>query len=161
MVNSSEPPVIEESPEYVVIKYETGANVTFSCTAQGFPRPTITWTHNNEPAIVSRFIQADTNLSDDKVESVLTMTDVTARDSGPVSCIATVTPGGEVTPLKTTEEAALSILSKRIAYTFSVLSCTYSFTSLLCEISFKSPGVNHLANSKTLGDSWYLGTVVS
>ena len=124
--NSLEPPVINESPEDVVMRHQIGANVTFSCTAKGFPRPVITWTHNSEPATVSRYTQTDINLSDNIIESVLTVMDMTAQDSGQVRCIATVTPGGEVSPLETTAEADLSVLSK-IVYTFSVLPFNFFF----------------------------------
>ena len=101
-----------EVPENKVIKYQNGTYTTFNCTAKGFPRPEITWTHNSERAIVSKYTQTDTNLSEDTVQSMLTINKVTAQDSGQVRCIATVTPGGAVSPLKKTTEADLSVLSK-------------------------------------------------
>ena len=101
-----------KAPENKVIKYQNGTYTTFNCTAKGFPRPVITWTHNSESTTVSRYTQTDTNLSDDMIESVLTINKITAQDSGQVRCIATVTPGGEVSPLEKATEAGLSVLSK-------------------------------------------------
>lgn len=96
----------------MVTQSRKGTSVTFNCTAQGFPRPEISWTHNDEPATVSRYVRTNVDIGDDTVRSVLTIKYVTAQDSGPVRCIATVTPGGGVRPLKETAEAGLSVLGK-------------------------------------------------
>ena len=101
-----------KAPENKVIKYQNGSGITFNCTARGYPRPVITWIHNNEQATISRYTQTDVNLSTDTVRSVLTINRVTAQDSGQVRCIATVTPGGRVKPLVRMEDANLSVLSK-------------------------------------------------
>ena len=102
-----EPPAIIELPVDQLAK-QLGGSVSFTCSARGFPCPTISWEHNLEPVSGDYTVVTD-NCSNDTVTSMLTVHNVTSDDNGSVSCIATVNLGGENTSLSVSQSALLII----------------------------------------------------
>ena len=101
-----EPPAIIEPP--VDQLAEPGGNVTFTCSAGGFPCPTISWEHNMEPVSGDYTVVTDA-CTNDTITSMLNIHNVIGNDSGAVSCIATVNPGSENTSLSVTQSARLIV----------------------------------------------------
>ena len=101
-----EPPAITESPLDQLA--ERGGNATFTCSARGFPCPTISWEHNMEPVSGNYAVVTD-NCTNDTVTSMLTIRNVNSNDSGTFSCIAIVNPGGENNSLSITQTALLIV----------------------------------------------------
>ena len=104
-----EPPAIIEPPVDQLAE-QLGGSVSFTCSARGFPCPTISWEHNMEPVSGDYTVVTD-ECSNDTVTSMLTVHNVTSDDNGSVSCIATVkfNLGGENTFLSVTQSAQLII----------------------------------------------------
>ena len=82
-----EPPAITESPLDQLA--ERGGNATSTCSARGFPSPTISWEHNMEPVSGNYAVVTD-NCTNDTVTSMLTVRNVNSNDSGTFSCICNV-----------------------------------------------------------------------
>ena len=104
---SAEHPIIIKPPVNQVAE-RLGENITFTCSARGFPCPTISWEHNMEP-VPGDYAVVTNNCSNDTVTSMLTVRDVNSNDSGTFSCIATVNPGGENNSFSVTQSAQLIV----------------------------------------------------
>ncbi|XP_078346190.1 fibroblast growth factor receptor 3-like isoform X2 [Oculina patagonica] len=66
-----------------------GSNVTFNCTATGYPKPTITWKKDND----SHSIQAKVITDDEKTLSQLVITGVTRENYDKYQCVANNSAG--------------------------------------------------------------------
>ncbi|KAL9955832.1 hypothetical protein ACROYT_G037217 [Oculina patagonica] len=73
-----------------------GSNVTFNCTATGYPKPTITWTKNGNPYSVQSNPRAKVITDEGKSVSQLVITGVTSDDSGEYQCVANNSAGVKI-----------------------------------------------------------------
>ena len=103
----------------MTIKYEENTSAQFTCTAKGFPAPTISWKHNGIPVSTSSTKysvkeMAPNQDSEDTVTRILMIHNIHPVDSGSVRCVATVEPGGNIPPVKASKIVAFfSVLSKQ------------------------------------------------
>ena len=70
-----------------------GSTVTFNCTVTGHPRPTITWTKDNDSHSVQSCPRAKIITDNDKGLSQLVITGVTSEDYGKYQCVANSSAG--------------------------------------------------------------------
>ena len=95
---------------------ENDQDVTFSCTASGYPTPEITWIYrgsevrpgNGDP-------RPESSTEDHSITSTLTFPSVSGMDSGKVKCVARVPRGANTggIQLNTTQAPAhLSVLGQ-------------------------------------------------
>ena len=70
-----------------------GSNVTFSCTATGFPKPIITWTKENDSYSLQSNPRAKVTADEGKSVSHLLITGVKSDDYGKYQCVANNTAG--------------------------------------------------------------------
>ena len=70
-----------------------GSTVTFNCTATGHPKPTITWTKDNDAHSVQSSPRAQIITDYDKSLSQLVITGVTRKDYGIYQCVANNSAG--------------------------------------------------------------------
>ncbi len=105
------------------MKYEENATAKFTCTARGFPAPTISWKHNGNTVSTSStkysVVEMTPNQDNENtVTRMLMIRNIHPVDSGSVRCVATVEPGGKIPPLKSSKIVAnFSVLSKRNSHT--------------------------------------------
>ncbi len=94
----------------------TDSAVTFSCIVEGYPKPTITWQHNDEDVSTSdKYILYEVSTSSFETElfvvnSTLMLLNPDNLASGTVKCIAVVLMDRE--SLVGSAEADLSVLGK-------------------------------------------------
>lgn len=90
-----------KSPDFVRIPVNQtaflGSNVTFSCTATGFPKPTITWAKDNDSGSVEynprlKILTGDGNNS----FSQLAIKEVKSEDYGTYHCVANSSAGVKI-----------------------------------------------------------------
>jgi len=67
--------------------------VTFNCTVTGHPKPTITWTKDNDSHSKQSSPRAKIITDDDKGLSQLVITGVTSEDYGKYQCVANNSAG--------------------------------------------------------------------
>jgi len=93
-----------KSPEFVSVPVNQtaflGSNVTFSCTATGFPKPTITWAKDNDSDSVQysprlKILTGDGNNS----FSQLAIKEVKSEDYGTYHCVANNSAGVKISNL--------------------------------------------------------------
>ena len=66
-----------------------GSNMTFNCTATGYPKPTITWEKVNDSGSLQYNLTAEILTSDDNsIFSQLVITEVKSKDYGIYRCVA-------------------------------------------------------------------------
>lgn len=84
---------VDKSPEIVNVPVNQtavlGSNVTFNCTATGYPKPTITWVKENDSSSVQynptpEILTGDGN----SIFSQLVITEVKSNDYGIYHCVA-------------------------------------------------------------------------
>ena len=84
---------VDKSPEIVNVPVNQtavlGSNVTFNCTATGYPKPTITWVKENDSSSVQydptpEILTGDGNI----IFSQLVITEVKSNDYGIYHCVA-------------------------------------------------------------------------
>ncbi len=73
-----------------------GSNVTFNCTATGYPKPTITWTKNGNPYSVQSTPRAKVITDEGTSVSQLLITGVTSDDYGEYQCVANNSAGVKI-----------------------------------------------------------------
>lgn len=123
MLLFSERPTIQTPlrPRVEVIDANREREVTFSCTARGGPRLTLSWTHNGanvDPigSTGSGKYRVNGTTEDGSATSMLTMNQLRSTDSGSIACIATVTVfiGNSQTPetFTASTSTSLSILGR-------------------------------------------------
>ena len=87
-----------KSPEFVNVPVNQtaflGSNVTFNCTASGYPKPTITWRKDNDSRSVqynptAKILTGDGN----SIFSQLVITEVKSKDYGTYHCVANNSAG--------------------------------------------------------------------
>ena len=69
-------------------------NIMLTCTANGFPPPTITWFLNNTLEVNSSFITAETNIY--TTRSTFTKSTIVNTDSGTYFCRAAIDGYGDI-----------------------------------------------------------------
>lgn len=69
-------------------------NIMLTCTANGFPPPTITWFHNNTLEVNSSFITAEFNTYTSR--STFTKSTIGTNDSGTYFCRAIIDGYGDM-----------------------------------------------------------------
>ena len=71
-----------------------GSNVTFNCTATGYPKPNITWAKDNDSGSFQYNLK-EKILTDDGNSSFsqLVITDVKSKDYGTYHCVASNSAG--------------------------------------------------------------------
>ena len=82
-----------KSPEFLNVPVSQtailGSNVTFNCTATGYPKPTITWAKENDSGPVLYNPTAEILTGDgNSIFSQLVITEVKSRDYGTYHCVA-------------------------------------------------------------------------
>lgn len=70
-----------------------GSTITFNCTVSGHPKPTITWTKDNDSHSIQSSPRAKIITVDDKGLSQLVITGVTSEDYGKYQCVANNSAG--------------------------------------------------------------------
>ena len=74
-----------------------GSNVTFNCTATGYPKPTITWEKVNDSGSVQFNPTAEILTSDgNSIFSQLVITEVKRKDYGIYHCVAKNSVGDKI-----------------------------------------------------------------
>ena len=74
-----------------------GSNVTFNCTATGYPKPTITWEKVNDSGFVQYNPTAEILTSDgNSTSSQLVITEVKSKDYGIYHCVAKNSVGDKI-----------------------------------------------------------------
>ncbi|XP_078346182.1 uncharacterized protein LOC144631592 isoform X3 [Oculina patagonica] len=99
-----------------------GSNVTFNCTATGYPKPKITWKKDND----SHFIQAKIITDDEKTLSQLVITGVTREDYGKYQCVANNSAGVNTSRAAILHQEAGGKKS-RVAFAYSVAEAPSTF----------------------------------
>ena len=84
-------PEIIEGPENQSVSI--GSNATFSCTARGFPRPTILWIKDNASYPLQSNSKASVIQDNQTNRSQLFITGLEMEDYGKYQCIATNSVG--------------------------------------------------------------------
>ena len=104
-----------KSPEFVNVPVNQtaslGSNVTFNCTASGYPKPTITWQKDNDSVSV-QYNPSANNLTGDGTStfSQLLITEVKSKDYGTYHCIANNSAGEK--------SSSATLGSKGVSYYF-------------------------------------------
>ena len=88
-------------PEFVNVPVNQtaflGSNVTFNCTASGYPKPTITWEKDHDSGSVQYNPTAEILTGDgNSIFSQLVITDVKSKDYGTYQCIVNNSAGVEI-----------------------------------------------------------------
>ena len=74
-----------------------GSNVTFNCTATGYPKPTITWEKVNDSGSLQYNLTAEILTSDgNSIFSQLVITEVKSKDYGIYYCVAKNSVGEKI-----------------------------------------------------------------
>ena len=86
------------SPEFVNIPVSQtaflGSNVTFNCSATGYPKPTITWAKENDSGLVLYNPTAEILTGGgNSIFSQLVITEIKSKDYGTYHCVASNTAG--------------------------------------------------------------------
>lgn len=70
-----------------------GSTITFNCSVTGHPKPTITWTKDNDSHSIQSIQRAKIITVDHKSLSQLVITGVTSEDYGKYQCVANNSAG--------------------------------------------------------------------
>ena len=108
-------PEITRPPQSKIVA-ENDQDITFSCTASGYPTPEISWIYRgNEVHPGNGDPRPESSTQGQSVTSTLTFSSVSGMDSGKVKCVARPPPGANTgrIQLNTAEKPArLSVLGE-------------------------------------------------
>ena len=91
---------------------ENDQDVTFSCTATGYPAPEITWFYrDSEVRPGSNDPRPESSTEDHSVISTLTFPSVSGVDSGSIKCVASVPPDANTGGIRLNVSKAATHLS--------------------------------------------------
>ena len=90
-----------KSPEFVNTPVNKtaflGSNVTFNCTARGYPKPAITWAMDNDSGSVQYNPKAEILTGDgNSIFSQLAITGVNSKNYGTYHCVANNSAGVKI-----------------------------------------------------------------
>ncbi len=124
----SVPPCITGPPQDQIVSLETDNTVTFSCIAEGFPQPAITWQHKGMDISGESIDVSLTASALFRVNSTMTLSGLSSSDSGSIMCMATVTAtvtadtGDHVVILTDIAESTLSVFGTYIRAVYNILA---------------------------------------
>ena len=122
---------VDQSPEIVNVPVNQtavlGSNVTFNCTATGYPKPNITWKKDNNSGSVE-YKPTLTTLTGDgnNIFSKLVITEVKRKDYGVYRCVAKNSAGVKIA------SATLGIS----CYVFAVWSPVHTYPDIFESATF-------------------------
>jgi hypothetical protein len=105
---------------------ENNRDVTFSCTATGYPSPQITWFYRDSAVrLGSDDPRPESNIEDHSITSTLTFPSVSGMDSGKLRCVAEAPPGADTGGIRLNVSEAsthLSVLGESLIYPLTIFS---------------------------------------